>query len=144
MYYLYDLSVFVAERTLPTIYSKYNHIWPGTDHHSFNTQVSLSRIYSRTGMNCPFLFDRGIIPGLSGKFLWIQIVYFSSMVFPQASTKVLKCSNLSCSQCKYFSFLVIRIENVYFSSFSLILLAVFWLFLLYSGCSNCILHRLYM
>ncbi len=38
MYYLYDLSVFVAERTLPTIYSKYNHIWPGTDHPSLTVK----------------------------------------------------------------------------------------------------------
>ncbi len=34
------------------------------------------------------------------QILWIRIVYFSSVVLRQASTKVLKCSKLSCSQCE--------------------------------------------
>ncbi len=90
----------------------------GRLHHEFwtpNAQVSLSRIYSWMGTNWLFLFDPGIVPGHFGKFLWIWIVYFSSVVLQQASTKVLNMFTtyiLSCSQCEYFLFLVMCIENV--------------------------------
>ncbi len=67
-----------------------------------NAQVLLSRIYSWTWTNWPFLFDQGIVPGYSGKFLWIRIVHFAFVSLQQASTKVLNCSKSLCSQDEYF------------------------------------------
>ncbi len=60
--------------------------------------VPLCQIYSRTRTNGPFQFIRGVIPGHSSSFLFIQIVFFSFVQGWQVSTKVLNMFKTLCSQ----------------------------------------------
>ncbi len=113
-----------------------------------NAQFSLCRIYCRTWMNWPFLFGQGIIPGHSSQSLSIRIVYFSFVTLAGQHESFKHVQNFRVPNANtflpgYYAHWK-RIVFFFVAQLTYCILIIFTVFVLYSGCSNCIPHYSYM
>ncbi len=107
----------------------------------YNAPVSLCRIYCRTSTNWPFKFVRVIIPGHSSPFLSIRIGSVGKYEsFEHVQNICVASTNKFHSAYAHWK----RVFIMFVAQLTCCILVILTIFLLYSGCSNCILGDSYM